>query len=366
MPIILFYSILVWVKYFIKKYSRPPAETVFFDTQLYFSRSRMQLIAENAMLRQQLLILRRQVIRPRISRWDRLRLLFFARFTPLWKQSLHIIQPETLLHWHRDLFRIYWRRKSRASSGEPRISPQTIKLIRQMSEQNRLWGAERIRGELLKLGIRVSKRSIQKFMRTRRIRSGQSWATFLNNHAGDIWACDFTTVHTLFFKSLYIFVIEELKNRKIVHAAVTDAPTDRWVAQQLREATPWNTRPKFLIRDRDSKFGSEFASAAVRRGIQVLKTPYRAPKANAFCERLIGSLKRECLDHVLILNQGHLKRALSEYVHYYNQSRPHQGIRQRRPKQFDDSQTVPSMGRIVSKPVLGGLHHNYSRASYFH
>ncbi len=366
MPIIHFTTILSWFSAYLKIFSKPIGFHSTLGSFADLSRSRTHLIAENALLRHQLIILRRQAIRPRITRLDRLRLLFFSRFTPFWSQTLHIIQPETLLRWHRDLFRIYWRRISKASTNKPRISQQTIDLIRKMSTHNRLWGAERIRGELLKLGIRVSKRTIQKYMRNTRKFPGQTWASFLKNHAGDIWACDFTTIHTLFFKPFYVFIIQELKSRKIMHFAVTANPTDIWTAQQLREATPWSTGPRYLIRDRDSKYGSAFSSTAASRGIQELKTPYRAPKANAVCERFMGSLKRECLDHMLILHQRQLHRVVKEYVNYHNQTRPHQGIQQRRPGKFDALPSLFVAGKVVSTPVLGGLHHDYSRQAYFH
>ncbi len=359
-----FTLIISWIKAYLKIFTKPSAFQLRLGSILDLSRSRSNLITENALLRQQLIILRRQIKRPQITNLDRLRMLFLARLTPLWRQSLHIIQPETLLRWHRDLFRIYWRRKSKGSTNQPRVAQQTIDLIRQMSLENRLWGAERIRGELLKVGVRVSKRTVQKYMRKSRRLSGQTWANFLKNHTGDIWSCDFTTVHTLFFKPLYIFIIQELKTRRIVHAAVTDTPTDAWAAQQLREATPWGSGPKYLIQDRDSKYGSVFSSTAASRGIQELKTPYRAPKANAVCERFMGSLKRECLDHMLILHQGHLKRVAREYVNYHNQARPHQGIGQRRPGCFDDLPPPLPVGEVSAKPILGGLHHDYSRSAY--
>jgi transposase InsO family protein len=203
-----------------------------------------------------------------------------------------------------------------------------------MALENRLWGAERIRGALLKLGVRVSKCTIQKYMPSVRRSPSQTWATFLKNHAGDIWACDFTVVHDLLFRPLFIFVVIELQTRRIVHAAVTRSPTDDWTAQQLREATPWGKGAEYLIRDRDSKYGPLFSSVAKSTGIKVLKTPVRAPKANAICERFIGSLRRECLDYMLTLHSRQLHHIVQEYVDYYNQSRPHQGIEQRVPAQY--------------------------------
>jgi putative transposase len=324
-------------------------------------RNRRDLIVENAMLRQQLIVLNRQVKRPQLTQGDRVRLVLLARLTEYWQQALHIVQPDTLLRWHRDLFRHYWRHKSKPMKRGERTSPETIELIKQMASENRLWGAERIRGELLKLGIKVSKRTIQKYMlKERQNRSGQTWSTFLKNHCRDIWACDFTVVNDLLFRSWYVFVIMELHTRRIVHAAVTRSPTDEWVAQQLREATPWGEEPKYLIRDRDSKYGKRFADLAC--GIKILKTPVRAPRANSYCERLIGSLRRECLDHMFILNHRQLDRIVQEYVDYYNYSRPHQGIGQQIPECRTEDNPWPtrkSGGKVTSTPVLRGLHHSY-------
>jgi putative transposase len=231
------------------------------------TRSRADLIAENALLRQQLIVLSRQIKRPQLTKADRIRLVLLARCTRFWKQALHIVQPETLLRWHRDLFRRYWQRKSRNKKPKPRIASETIALIKQLEKKNHTWGAERIRGELLKLGIEVSKRSIQKYIAKVRQSSGQTWATFLKNHAGDIWACDFTIVFDLLFRPLYIFVIIELQTRCVVHAAVIASPTDSWTAQQLREATPWGEAPKYLIHDRDNKYGQLFSAVATSSGI---------------------------------------------------------------------------------------------------
>jgi transposase InsO family protein len=171
-----------------------------------------------------------------------------------------------------------------------------IAFIKPIAKENRLWGAERIRGELLKLGIRVRKRTIQRYMPKKRKKSNQTWAIILQNHATEIWACDFTVVHDLFFRPTYVFIIIELHTRRILHTAITLSPTDAWTAQQLREDTPWGQGPNYLIHDRDRKFGREFFAVVASSGIQELRSPIRAPKANAICERIIGSLKRECLD----------------------------------------------------------------------
>jgi len=330
------------------------------------TRGKAELLAENALLRHQLIILRRQIKRPVYRKTDRVLLVFLARMVRTWKQALFIVQPETLLRWHRELFRVFWKHKSKARSSKPRLSHETIGLIREMAANNRLWGAERIRGELLKLDIRVSKRSIQKYMKQIRPKRapGQSWKTFLRNHAAETWACDFLQVTDLFFRSLYAFFIIELKSRKIIHVNVTRSPTDPWVAQQLREATPYGQTPKYLIRDNDRKFGQHFAQVAATSGIKVLRTPYRTPRANAVCERFLGSVRRECLDHFLILQEKHLHRLLKTYVVYYNQARPHQGIRQRIPDPPTLSAPPPHQpNQVISIPVLGGLHHNYQRAA---
>jgi putative transposase len=329
------------------------------------SRNKAELVTENALLRQQLIILRRQLKRPTCTRTDQLLLLVLARSLSQWKQALFIVQPDTLLGWHRRAFRWYWRKRSKPASRNPNIPAETVTLIQVMARDNRLWGAERIRGELLKLGMHVSKRTIQKYMRTGRIRpSSQTWGTFLHNHAGEIWACDFLPVTDLFFQSLFAFFIIELKSRKVIHVAVTRHPTDAWVAQRLREATPFGMAPKFLIRDNDTKFGPLFARVASTSGTKVLKTPYHAPRANACCERLLGSVRRECLDHLLILHEQQLTRVLQAYVTYFNRARPHQGLQQQIPVLLGSA--LPNGARdrpIVAVPILGGLHHEYRRVA---
>ena len=319
-------------------------------------------MVENALLRQQLIVLKRQVKRPRLTDPDRFCLVLLSRFTRFWKQSLHIAQPETLLRWHRELFRSDWRRKSQ---GKPKISPETVALIEKMASENQLWGAERIRGELLKLGIEVSKRTIQKYMPKERgsRASSQTWMTFLKNQASAMWACDFTVVYDWLFRQWYIFVLLELKRRRIVHASVIQSPTDEWTAQQLREATPWGRVPRYLVRDRDSKYAALFSAVAVSSDVQELKMPYRTPRANGICERFIGSLRRECLDHVLFHDGRHVQRVVREYIAYYNQDRPHQGIGQRISNHYDLLKSKPTSGRIRTRAILGGLHHSYSCAT---
>jgi transposase InsO family protein len=257
----------------------------------------VELLAKNTLLRQQLVILKRQVKRPACTKTDRILLILLARAVRAWKQALFIVQPETLLRWHREAYRLFWKRRSKAFSHKPRVSAETIALIRDMVAKNRFWGAERIRGELLKLDIRVRKRTIQKYMRHVRTPQprGQKWATFVHNHAADIWACDFLQVTDLFFRPLFAFFLIELRSRKVLHVGVTRSPTDPWVAQQLREATPNGQVPKYLIRANDSTFGSRFARVATTSAIEILKTPFHAPRANAICERFLRSVRQECL-----------------------------------------------------------------------
>ena len=192
----------------------------------------------------------------------------------------------------------------------------------------------------------------------------ETWATFLKNQAGNIWACDFTVVNDWLFRQWYIFVVLELKTRRIIHTSVTKYPTDEWTAQQLREATPRGKGPKYLIRDRDSKYGTQLSAVVVSTGIKELRTPYRTPQANGVCERFMGSLRRECLDHILIHDDKHLLRVAKEYTGYFNEERPHQGIAQTIPDQYDLTRSKPTRGKVTSKAILGGLHHSYSRATY--
>ena len=326
------------------------------------TRTKSELILENAFLRQQLIVLQRQAKRPSLTWSDRTMFVLLASKLRSWKQALLIVQPDTLLRWHRDLFRRIWRRRSQrgARTGRTPLTHQDVALIRQMTQENRTWGAERIRGELLKLHIAVSKSTIQRYMHEARgpLTSQQSWTTFLHNHASQIWACDFLQTYDLLFRSVFVFLVIELGSRRVVHFAVTRHPTDAWTAQQLREATPFGQRPRFLLHDNDRKYGASFARVAAGTGIEVLRTPYRAPKANAICERFLGSLRRECLDFYLVFGERHLHHTVKEYVRYFNLARPHQGIAQSIPC---PPQSLPFRGQVVSHPILGGLHHDYRR-----
>jgi len=326
--------------------------------------SRAQLLAENALLRQQRLVLRRGVARPPMTPADRVLLVLLASRVRAWRQALLLVQPATLLRWHRTGFQALWRRESRPGPGQPPLPAETIAPIRRLAADNPLWGAERIRGALGKLGIRVAKRTIQTYLRTSGAARprGQAWATFLRTHAHAIWACDFLPVTDLCFRPMYAFFVLALGSRRVVHVGVTRHPTDAWVAQQRREATPFDQRPRYLIRDNDGKFGSAFARVAATSASDILRTPPRAPRANAVCERFLGSVRRECLDHLFILGERQLHRVLRGYVAYFNRARPHQGLGQA-PPASPAQENWRRAGPICAVPVLGGLHHIYQRAA---
>lgn len=326
------------------------------------ARSRGELVLENAMVRQQIMILRRQSPHPKLTTLDRLRLLVAAAVLPTWRRALAIVQPETILRWHRLGFRMFWRHRSGSGNLERRVPAETIRLIREMANKNRLWGAERIRGELLKVGIKVSKRTVQKYMRSIRGRRGrgQSWATFVKNHADDIWCCDFVQTYDLLFRPLFLFFLMNQGSRKVVQITATRNPTQQWTAQQLRNATMDGSGPRFLIRDRDEKFGAKFDRVAQGVGTRVIKTAVRTPNMNPVAERFVGSLRREALDHVLLLGEHQLEDVARDYVLYFNTARPHQGIGPRIP---DGPANDNQDGRIIAIPVLSGLHHDYRRAA---
>jgi transposase InsO family protein len=350
-----------------RRITEPASANMVTGTLADLPRSRTELLAENALLRQQLIVLHRRNKTPRLTWRERMSLLFLARWVPNWKQVLQIIKPDTLLRWHREGFRLFWKWQSRVPvrTQPQRLAAETIALIEQMVRENPLWGAERIRGELLKLEIRVSKRTIQKYMQAVRSKppTGQSWSTFLKTHGKDIWACDFVPVVTLFFKTIHAFVIVHHESRRVIHFGVTEHPTDAWVTQQLREATPFDEKPKYLICDNDKKYGDGFERLAKASGIEVLHTPYEAPQANAICERFVGSVRRECLDHMLVLGVLQLMRILKEYVGYFNRARPHQGIGQRIPEATQSPPREVKAGKVIAFPVLNGLHHDYRRAA---
>jgi putative transposase len=325
-------------------------------------KGRHALVVENLLLRQQLAIVLRSQRRPRVRWHDRLFWIVARRLVIDWRRHLVLVQPETVLRWRRRGWRLCWWWRSRRPTGRPRLTKDVRDLIRRLSEENRLWGTERIRGELLKLGIVVGNGSIRRY-RWRPVprAPSQTWGTFLRNHAHAIWAADLLTVQTLTFKTLYVLFFISHGRRELIHVAVTVHPTATWVWRQLTEATPWGRHPDYLVRDRDRAYGGNFVARAAALGIDTLLTPYRAPKANAIAERVVRTLRNECLDHVLILNERHVRIVLAEDVASYNTDRPHRSLALEPPLPASRS-PVPN-GAIRSRPVLGGLHHVYHRAA---
>jgi putative transposase len=352
----------------VKAWTKPATDSLIGGTAADLMKSKEQLIMENALLRQQVIVLKRQVARPQLTAPDRSLVVVLASRVKDWTNALFIVKPETVLRWHRQGFKLFWRRKSRGQARQPRISADTITLIKQMAIDNRRWGAKRIRGELLKLGIQVNKGTIRRYMWQARRKlppqhHGQSWATFLANHASEIWACDFVQTYDLFFRTIFLFFIVEHGSRRVVHAGVTRHPTDEWVTQQVRNATPFGEGPRFLICDNDDKFGPCFEHAVEGAGIELIHTPPYAPKANAICERFIGSVRRECMDHILILSEKHVRRITHEYCEFFNCARPHQGIDQQIPIPSDSVDWSKYARReVIGVPVLNGLHHDYQWA----
>ena len=290
-------------------------------------KSKLRLEAENAVLRHQLIVLRRRLHgRVRLTNHDRWFFIQLYRWFPSILQVLTIIRPETLVRWHRAGFRCYWRWKSRPLGGRPQIETELRVLIRRMSIENPLWGAPRIHGELLKLGFEVAQSSVAKYMVKRRGPPSQGWRTFLRNHAPDIAAMDLFVVPTVGFDLLYAFVIVRLDRRDLVWINVTANPTAEWVARQITEAFPWDEAPHYLIRDRDRIYGSVVTRRLRAMGIRDKPTAPASPWQNGFAERLIGSIRRECVDHIIVLGEAHLRRILKSYADYYNSVRTHRSL----------------------------------------
>ena len=321
-------------------------------------RNQRDLALENLALRQQLATLKLRGTRPNLTDSDRLFWVVLSRLWSKWTSVIHIVQPATVIRWHRQGFRYYWRWKSRPR-GRPRISSETKQLIRSMSLANPLWGAPRIHGELLKLGIDISEATVSKYLVRRRGPPSQNWRAFLQNHSKELISLDFLTVPTASFKVLFVLVILSNDRRRVLHFNVTDHPTATWTAQQLVEACGLDESPKYLLRDRDAIYGEIFSRRARALGIEEVLTAYRSPWQNPYAERVIGSIRRECLDHVIELGPRHLKRVLTRYVDYYNEVRTHLSLYKdspnRRPVQ------LPSEGQIVKLKKVGGLHHQYIR-----
>lgn len=325
----------------------------------FLSRAALQI--ENLALRQQVAVLKRQTPRPCLRLMDRLFWVMLSRLWPRWREALVVVEPETVIAWHRAGFRLLWRWKvRRGKAGRPRTPKEVRDLIRQMCRENPLWGAPRIHGELLKLGITVSEATVSRYMVRGRKPPSQTWRTFLSNHVGCLASIDFLVVPTATFRLLYVLVVLSHARRRIVHFGVTAHPTSAWVAQQLREAFPWDTPPRYLIRDRDAIYGSEVRATLKAMGTKEVKTAPRSPWQNPFVERLIGSIRRECLDHLIVISEAHLRRSLKSYSRYYHGTRTHLSLG----KDTPDGRPIQARdrgGTIIALSEVGGLHHRYQR-----
>jgi transposase InsO family protein len=332
-------------------------------------RRRVALAAENLFLRKQLALFREREKKARpTTPADRLVFSRLARWFD-WRSALVIVQPATLIGWHRAAFRRFWRWKSRPV-GRPLVTAEAREFIRRLAAENPTWGQKRIADELrLKLQIHLSPRTVAKYIKQQpgpRAARDQRWSTFLKNHAKAIVACDFFTAVTATFGVLYVFVALEIGSRRLTHFNTTEHPTAEWTLQQLRQALPGDQDHKFLLHDRHMTFSAGLDEEVESWGLAVLKSPAHAPTANAFCERVIGTIRRECLDYVIPLNESHLKRTLREWVNHYNSGRPHQSLGPGIPDQADkmspasdDNKRISSIRRVIAKSLLAGLHHEY-------
>ncbi len=324
-------------------------------------RTRKDLALENLALRQQLVVLRRaRPKRLRLRSADRIFWAWLSLVWAHWADVLVIVRPDTVLRWHRRGFRLFWRWKSRQQGpGRPPAPKEVRDLVRRMATKNLGWGAPRIHGELLKLGIHISERTVSRLMPRRRKPPSQTWRTFLANHAGTLAYIDFLTVPTATFRVFYVFLVLSVDRRRVVHWNVTSGASAEWTGQQIVEAFPEDKAPRYLLRDRDGVYGAAFSKRITGLGIEEVKTAPQSPWQNPFVERLVGSIRHDCLDHVIVLGEAHLRAILKSYFAYYHRARTHLSLG----KDAPDTRPVqlPSAGEIVAFPEVGGLHHRYER-----
>jgi putative transposase len=323
-------------------------------------RTQMELAAENLALRQQLAALEHSSKRPRLRNRDRIFWVFLSRLWSNWRGVLLIVQPQTVVRWHQQGFKLYWRWKSQPKTvGRPKIEAELRILIRRLCRENPTWGAPRIHSELELLGYRVSETTVDKYMVRHRKPPSQTWRTFLDNHLQDIVAVDFFTVPSATFRILFVFLVLRHDRRFVVHFNITANPTAEWTAQQIVEAFPYDDAPRFLLRDRDSIYGHQFKDRIKNMGIEGVVTAARSPWQNPHVERIVGTLRRECLHFVIVLNERHLRRILHSYLEYYHEHRTHLSLNQNSPIERE----VEEKGELISIPMVGGLHHRYRRAA---
>ena len=326
-----------------------------------FFRTRAVLQLEIVALRHQINVLRRsQQGRVRLRAADRLFWTCLRRLWSGWRSALVIVKPETVIAWHRQGFRLYWSWKSRhGQPGRPELAKETRELIRRMSLANPLWGAPRIHGELLKLGLVLSQATVAKYMVRTRKPPSQTWRSFLNNHASQFASTDFFVVPTVTFRLLYVFIVLAHQRRRVIHFNVSAHPSSEWTARQIAEAFPWGSAPRYLLHDRDSIYAGRFHDQVGEMGIREVLTAPQSPWQSPYVERLIGSIRRECLDHVIVFNEASLRRTLKSYLRYYGSSRTHLSLGKDapvvRPVQF------PELGPVIELAEVGGLHHRYER-----
>jgi len=327
-----------------------------------FFRSRGDTALEVLALRQQVVVLKRRRPRPTLNPLDRLFWTTLRRFWSRWPDVLVIVKPETVIGWHRAGFRLYWRWRSRPQGGRPKITDEIRALIRRMAEENVGWGAPKIHGELLKLGFAVSERTVARYLRRVRRRGdpGKLWLAFLQNHREVTVAFDFFTVPTATFKLLYCFFVIEHGRRRILHFNVTRHPTAEWVLQQLREAFPETAPYRYVILDRDSKFDADVIKFLKATGLKPKRASVQAPWQNGTAERWVGSCRREILDHIIALNEQHLRRLIRDYVNYHHDDRIHDSLEKDTPSRRPVELKPSKKARVVSMPRLGGLHHRYT------
>jgi len=323
-------------------------------------RSRLSMQMELIALRHQVSVYQQSISRPKLQPANRLLWVWPSRLWPGWQEALEFVQPRTVIAWQKKRFRDYWRCLSQSGTpGRPAISKEVIDLIQDMWRSNPTWGSPRIVGELHKIGIDVAKSTVEKYRPKSRKPSSPTWKAFLTNHVKDLVSCDFFTVPTATFKVLFVFIILAHDRRRIVHVNITEHPTAKWTAQQMIDAFPWDTAPRYLLRDRDSIYGKLFQQRVGNMGIEEVKIAPRSPWQSPYVERLIGSIRRECLNDVIVLNEQHLRRVLQSYVDYYHTWRLHRSLEMDAP----ESRAVqpPELGPVRKRPEVGGFHHQYER-----